>query len=252
MKIVTWNVNGLRSVLSKGLDRFLETCAADVVCLQEIKARPEQVEVDWGAWRALWNPALRPGYSGVLVLSRREPLRVLWGVGDAACDAEGRALALEFPSFYLVNLYAPNAGPELARLGFKIQQWSPALRAFLLRLEQHKPVVFCGDMNVAVEDVDLARPKANEGKAGFTTEEREDFRSLLRTGYVDAFREFEKGPGHYTWWSYRSGARERNVGWRIDYICISRALLPALRSSRILSHVGGSDHCPVEAELTIS
>ena len=249
MKIFSWNVNGLRSVLSKGFEEFLEGAGADAVCLQETKAFPEQVTRDFTGWKVYWNPAKRPGYSGTVTFCRVEPLQFFRGIGHPACDAEGRVLTLEFADFYLVNVYAPNAGPELARLDFKIREWSPSFAAFLSRLEEQKPVVFCGDMNVAVEEVDLARPKENEGKAGFTEEERNEFRRLLGAGYVDTFRLFEKGGGHYTWWSYRAGARQRNVGWRIDYCCASARLLPRLEGARIHAGVLGSDHCPVELRI---
>lgn len=249
MKIVSWNVNGLRAVLGKGFDGFLESSEADLVCLQETKARPEQVGRDFDGWFTFWNPAERPGYSGTAMFSRSEPLSVTSGIGAEEHDREGRVQTAEFKDFFVVNVYVPNIGRELLRLGYRAESWGPAFRNYLTRLAKKKPVVFCGDLNVAHEEIDLARPKENVGNPGFTDEEREDFRQLLACGFLDTFRELEKGGGHYSWWSYRSGARERNVGWRIDYVCISKALRPALRDAFIWPHITGSDHCPVGAVI---
>ena len=250
MKIVSWNVNGLRSILGKGfLDRLGEW-DADVVCLQEIKARPDQVDCDFGDHTCWWNPAQRPGYSGTAVLSRRPPLAVHQGINDPAHDTEGRVLTLEFEKFFLVNLYVPNVGRTLGRMDYRINAWAPALEKFLKTLEKKKPVVFCGDLNVAHKEIDLARPKQNVGNAGFTHEERASFDRLLGLGFTDTFRHVEPGGGHYTWWSYQNAARERNIGWRIDYVCVSNKFLPALEDAFILPGVTGSDHCPVGVRLT--
>ncbi|MBE2205080.1 MAG: exodeoxyribonuclease III [Chthoniobacterales bacterium] len=244
MKIVTWNVNGLRSILGKGLPDYLQTAEADIVCLQEIKARPEQVAHDFSGYHIFWNPAQRPGYSGTAILTRQRPLSVTNGMGHPAHDNEGRIVTAEFQDFFLVNVYTPNSQRELTRLRYRTQEWTPAFLSFLLALESRKPVLFCGDMNVAHREIDLARPKANLRNAGFTIEEREAFDRILDAGFVDSFREFHPGGGHYTWWSYQNGARERNIGWRIDYVCISPRLRPALQSAFIEPHVLGSDHCP--------
>jgi len=249
MKIVSWNVNGVRAALGRGLESFLTESAADIVCLQEVKARREQVPNEFTGWHVAWNAAERPGYSGTATLSRTAPLSVTHGIGTPELDTEGRVITSEYDAFFLVNVYVPNAGQELERLGYRATAWGPAFRAYVAALAEKKPVVFCGDMNVAVEEIDIARPKQNVGSAGFTPEERQDFRDLLAAGFIDTFRVFEKGGGHYSWWSYRAGARQRNVGWRIDYVCISPALLPRLTEAFIWPHVHGSDHCPVGVVL---
>lgn len=249
MKIVTWNVNGLRAILGKGFADFLAREKPDALCLQEIKAKPEQVDSEFPGYRIYWNPAERPGYSGTALLSREEPLSVETRIGESAADSEGRVLTAEYPSFFLVNTYVPNVGRELGRLDYRVKVWGPAYRDHLARLAAKKPVVFCGDMNVAHEPIDLARPKQNVGNAGFTDEERQDFREILGRGFVDSFRVLCPDPGHYTWWSYRSGAREKNIGWRIDYVGVSESLRPQLKSAAIYPHVGGSDHCPASATI---
>jgi len=245
MRLVSWNVNGLRSILTKGLPDYLRKADADVVCLQEIKARPDQVAHDFAGYHVFWNPALKPGYSGTALLSRESPLSVVNGIGEPAHDNEGRVLTAEFKDWFLVNVYTPNSQRELTRLDYRIREWTPAFIAFLKSLEKRKPVIFCGDMNVAHREIDLARPKENTRNAGFTLEEREAFDRVLDAGFIDSFRRFESRGGHYTWWSYQSGARERNIGWRIDYVCVSLALRSSLRSAFIQPEIGGSDHCPV-------
>ena len=250
MRLVSWNVNGLRSILAKGLPDYLRDADADIVCLQEIKARPDQVDHDFAGYHVFWNPALKPGYSGTAILTREKPLSVVNGMGNPAHDNEGRVLTAEFKGFFLVNVYTPNSQRELTRLDYRIREWSPAFIGFLKALEKRKPVIFCGDMNVAHREIDLARPKENTRNAGFTIEEREAFDRVLDAGFLDSFRQFETRGGHYTWWSYQSAARERNIGWRIDYVCISPALRSALRSAFIQPEVGGSDHCPVGIDLT--
>lgn len=245
MKLVSWNVNGLRSILGKGLPDYLQSADADIVCLQEIKARPDQIDHEFPGYHILWNPALRPGYSGTAVLTRAKPLSVTNGIGHPAHDSEGRVITAEFKDFHLVNVYTPNSQRELTRLSYRTKEWTPAFIAFLTALEKRKPVIFCGDMNVAHREIDLARPKANLRNAGFTIEEREAFDQVLDAGFLDSFRQFEQGGGHYTWWSYQNGARARNIGWRIDYVCVSPVLRPALQSAFIEPHILGSDHCPV-------
>jgi len=249
MKIVSWNVNGFRSILGKGFQEVLANSGADVFCLQEIKARQDQVLCDFGPYTCHWNSAVRPGYSGTATLSRSAPLSVSAGIGEAEHDSEGRVLTTEFADFYVVNVYVPNVGRELKRLDYRVSAWGPAFVNFLKRLEQKKPVVVCGDLNVAHNEIDLARPKANVGNAGFTDEERTDFSKFLDAGFVDSFRHFEKGPGHYTWWSYQNSARPRNIGWRIDYACVSASLTLALQEAFIWPDVQGSDHCPVGVVL---
>ena len=249
MRLVSWNVNGLRSILAKGLPDYLRDVDADVVCLQEIKARPDQVAHDFAGYHVFWNPALKPGYSGTALLSRESPLSVVNGIGEPAHDNEGRILTAEFKDWFLVNVYTPNSQRELTRLDYRIREWSPAFIGFLKALEKRKPVIFCGDMNVAHREIDLARPKENTRNAGFTIEEREAFDRVLDAGFQDSFRQFESGGGHYTWWSYQSGARQRNIGWRIDYVCVSSALRSSLRSAFIQPEISGSDHCPVGIEI---
>ena len=249
MKLVSWNVNGLRACLDKGFPDFVATCGADAICLQEVRAHATQVTERWPGWTMHWNPAHKPGYSGTAILTRRAPLAVFPGVGVADHDTEGRVLTAEYDDFFLVTVYMPNAQRELTRLEYRCGQWDPEFLRFLKRLEKAKPVVFCGDLNVSHREIDLANAAANRGNAGFTDEERAGFDRLLKAGFVDTFREFEAGGGHYTWWSNRPGVRERNIGWRLDYFLVSAALQPRLRAAGILPQVMGSDHCPVTLEL---
>lgn len=245
MKLISWNVNGLRSVLGKGFPSYLQESDADIVCLQEIKARPDQVDHQFEGYHMFWNPAAKPGYSGTAVLSRKKPLSVTNGIGRAEHDNEGRVVTVEYKDCFIVNVYTPNSRRELTRLDYRTREWTPAFVEFLTGLEKRKPVVFCGDMNVAHREIDLARPKENTRNAGFTIEEREAFDRILDAGFLDSFRLFEPGGGHYTWWSYQGTARQRNVGWRIDYVCVSHALRSSLASAFIEPEVSGSDHCPV-------
>ena len=247
MKLVSWNVNGLRSILGKS--DYLATSDADVICLQEIKARPDQVDHAFDGFHIFWNPARKPGYSGTAILTRERPVAVTTGIGRDEHDGEGRVITAEFNDRFVVNVYTPNSQRELTRLDYRTREWTPAFVGFLSDLQLRKPVVFCGDMNVAHREIDLARPRANIRNAGFTVEEREAFDRVLEAGFIDTFREFEKGGGHYTWWSYQAGARERNIGWRIDYVCVSKSLRPSLVSAFIEPGVGGSDHCPVGVVL---
>ena len=249
MKFVSWNVNGIRACLRKGFLDFARTADADVLCLQETRAEPHDVELSLDGYHAYWNPAKRKGYSGTAVFTRAEPLDVRLGMGMPAHDTEGRVMTLVFPEWFLVNVYTPNAGRALERLAYRTREWDVAFLAYVKKLEKNRPVVLCGDLNVAHKEIDLARPKANERSAGFTIEERRGFDRIVESGFIDTFREFEQDGGHYSWWSYVSRARDRNVGWRIDYFCISAALRPRLASATILSDVLGSDHCPVNLEL---
>ncbi|MBN2507370.1 MAG: exodeoxyribonuclease III [Verrucomicrobia bacterium] len=249
MRLVSWNVNGLRAILRRNFLDYLAGDRPDVLCLQETRAGPDEVEQLWpAAYTTYWNPARKKGYAGTALFTKRRPLSVRPGLGLPAHDAEGRVLTAEFEEFYVVNVYVPNAQRGLTRLKYR-QQWDAEFLRFLKRLERRKPVVFCGDLNVAHTELDLASPKANVHNHGFTPEERAGFDAFMRKGFVDTFREFEKGGGHYTWWSQMPGVRARNIGWRIDYVLVSKALRPRLKRAFIRSDVFGSDHCPVGIEL---
>jgi exodeoxyribonuclease-3 len=253
MLLVSWNVNGIRAALDKGaLPAFVRQAAPDVLCLQETKARPEQVELplEFAGYHSFWNSAQKPGYSGTAVLSRTKPLAIRHGLGIAGHDAEGRVLTLEFPDFFLVNVYTPNAQNELRRLPYRMQ-WDEAFRTYLRGLQASgKPLVFGGDLNVAHQEIDLARPAENRRSAGFTDEERCGFSKLLEDGFLDTFRHLHPDRREaYSWWSFRGGARARNVGWRIDYFCTSHRLAPRIAQAAIHPEVTGSDHCPVSLTL---
>jgi len=249
MKLISWNVNGLRAVLRKNFLTFLKAEAPDVLCLQETRCGPEEIEQLWpAAYTTYWNCAEKKGYAGTAIFTRVRPLNVSRGIGKNVHDREGRVLTAEYADFFLVNVYVPNSQRALTRLAYR-QEWDRDFLRYLKRLERRKPVVFCGDLNVAHTELDLANPKANVGNHGFTPEERAGFEALVKAGFVDTFREFEKGGGHYTWWSLMPGVRQRNIGWRIDYFLISAALRPRLKSAFIRADVPGSDHCPVGIEL---
>ena len=251
MKLVSWNVNGLRAILGKGMAAAVDALEPDVLCLQEIKARPEQVKDLWiSSWpHQLWNPAEKAGYSGVLILSRAQPLSTSVGIGWPEHDREGRVCTMEFERFYLVNCYTPNSQNELARLPYR-EQWDAAFREYVAGLAEIKPVVFCGDLNVAHEDIDLKNPGPNRGAAGFSDQERGKLNELLAAGFTDSFRYlYPDATGMYSWWSMRFRARERNAGWRIDYFLVSDRLAPQIKKAEILMDVQGSDHCPVLLEL---
>jgi len=249
VKLISWNVNGLRAALRKNFLPFLEAAQPDMLCLQETKCAANDVDQLWPqGYTTHWSAAEKKGYSGTALFTRPCPLRVTTGIGVPEHDREGRVLAAEYADFFLVNVYVPNSKRELTRLAYR-QRWDRDFLCFLKRLERRKPVVFCGDLNVAHTEIDLANPKANVRNHGFTPEERAGFSAFVKAGFVDTFREFEKGGGHYTWWSQMSNARARNVGWRIDYFLISAALRPRLKRAFILPDVTGSDHCPVGIEL---
>jgi exodeoxyribonuclease-3 len=249
VKLISWNVNGLRAVLKKNFLEFLAHEKPDVLCLQETKCHPDQVEQLWPAsYTTFWNSAEKKGYSGTAIFTKTRPLKVTPHLGIAEHDREGRVLTAEFADFFLVNVYTPNSKRELERLPYR-QVWDADFLRYLKKLEKKKPVIFCGDLNVAHTEIDLANPKTNKFTHGFTAEERAGFSAFVAAGFVDTFREFEKGGGHYSWWSQMSDARARNVGWRIDYFLISAALRPRLKRAAILPHVTGSDHCPVVIEL---
>jgi exodeoxyribonuclease-3 len=249
MKLISWNVNGLRSVLRKNFLEYLDVEAPEILCLQETKATLDDVEQLWpNTYTTYWNPAQKKGYSGTTIFTRERPLKVTNGIGIAEHDNEGRVITAEFGDFFLVNVYVPNSKRELTRLPYR-QQWDKDFLKYLKRLEKKKPVIVCGDLNVAHTEIDLANPKANVKNHGFTPEERAGFTSFVESGFVDTFREFERGGGHYTWWSPMGGARSRNVGWRLDYFLISAALRQNLKRAFIQKEVMGSDHCPVGIQL---
>lgn len=250
MKFISWNVNGLRAVLGKGFAEMLKGSDADFFCVQEIKMQEGQADFEHEGYRAFYSYADRKGYSGTAIYSRHEPLSVRTAMGVDEHDHEGRIVALEFAGFYLVNVYVPNSQSELARLGYRMG-WDADFRAFLAGLDAEKPVVVCGDFNVAHQEIDLANPGANRRNAGFTDEERSGFGELLRAGFADSFRELHPDArGAYSWWSYRGRAREKNVGWRIDYFLVSRRIIENVGTAAILPDVMGSDHCPVVLEVS--
>ncbi len=265
VKIYSWNVNGIRAVQKKGLwEPFLAAEQPDILCLQEIKAKPEQIEVNIDDYQAFWYSADKPGYSGTAILSKVTPLQVINGFpeniinkysvsGDAYGDPnkEGRVIAAEFETFWVVTVYTPNGKDDLSRIPLREKQWDPAFLAYCQQLEQTKPVVFCGDLNVAHTEDDLANPKPNRGKKGFTDEERQGFSNFIAAGFVDTLRLFEQGNSHYSWWSHFAKARERNVGWRIDYFLVSSSLKSKVKAAAIHAGVFGSDHCPVSITLDI-
>lgn len=249
MKLISWNVNGLRAILRQGFLEYLEREQPDLLCLQETRCDPNDVEALWPArYTPYWNGAEKKGYSGTALFTTIRPLAVTRGMGRPEHDREGRVLTAEFADFFLVNVYVPNAQRGLTRLAYR-QQWDRDFLRYLRRLERRKPVLWCGDLNVAHTELDLANPKANVKNHGFTPEERAGFSAYLRAGFVDTFRAFESGGGHYTWWSRMHHARARNIGWRIDYVLLSPALRPRLERAFIQPTVLGSDHCPVGLEL---
>ena len=249
MKLISWNVNGLRACMSKGFLDFFNRADADVFCLQETKLQPDQIQLELPGYEQYWNSAVKKGYSGTAVFTRVPPLSVHYGIGSSEHDDEGRAITVEFEDFFLVTCYTPNAQRGLARLDFRMA-WEDELRAYLKGLEGKKPVVLCGDLNVAHQEIDLKNPGPNRGNAGFSDEERAKMTELLNAGFVDTYRYFYPDTtGAYTWWSYMYHARENNAGWRIDYFITSEALKDRLVDSKIHADVMGSDHCPVELVL---
>ena len=249
MKFVSWNVNGLRACVGKGFMESFNTLDADVFCLQETKLQEGQIELDLPGYYQYWNYAEKKGYSGTAVFTRTEPISVSYGLGIEEHDKEGRVITLEFEDYYLVTVYTPNAQEGLARIDYRMA-WEDAFLAYLKKLEEKKPVVFCGDLNVAHEEIDLKNPKSNRGNAGFSDEERGKMTVLLSNGFIDTFRYFYPDrEGIYSWWSYRFRARENNAGWRIDYFIVSEALKDRLKSVDIHNEIYGSDHCPVELVL---
>lgn len=265
MKIYSWNVNGIRAVLRKEMFMpFIEAEKPDILCLQETKAQPGEAIIDLPDYYEYWNSAEKKGYSGTAIYSKIEPLHILNGLpeeiqkkydmtedGYGDPNTEGRVLAAEYKDFYIVTVYTPNAKDDLSRVPLREKHWDPAFLEYCQYLEKNKPVIFCGDLNVAHTELDLANPKPNDGKKGFTKEERTGFQNFIDAGFVDTFRMFKEGNGFYTWWSNFGGARSRNVGWRIDYILVSKALKDKVKAADIHPSVMGSDHCPVSIELDV-
>ena len=244
MKLISWNVNGLRAALKKNFIQSVKDMKPDILCLQETRVSQHEINVDLDGYQQYFNSAKKRGYSGTAVFSTTPPESVSYGLGMDEHDSEGRVITLEFKDFQLVNVYTPNAQHELLRLDYR-QKWDADFHSFIKELERKKPVIFCGDLNVAHKEIDLKNPKSNQHNPGFTIEERRGLDRYIESGFIDTFREFNQEPGNYTWWSYRFNARAKNIGWRIDYFCISKALRPRLKDAFILKAVMGSDHCPV-------
>jgi exodeoxyribonuclease III len=250
MKIISWNVNGIRAAIKKGFYDFVKKENPEIICLQETKAHPDQVDMELHDYEHhYWNSAEKKGYSGTAIFSKVKPKSVLYGIGIEEHDKEGRIISVEYEDFFLVNAYIPNSKRELLRLEYR-QRWDADFLSFLNKLEESKPVILCGDLNVAHKDIDLKNPRPNYNKSpGFTQTEIDGFENFLKAGFVDSFREFTKEAGHYTWWSYMFKARDRDIGWRIDYFLVSKSLMAKVEKSYILKAVLGSDHCPVSLEL---
>jgi exodeoxyribonuclease-3 len=263
MKIYSWNVNGIRATLKKGtFQSFMAAHKPDILCLQETKAERGQIEIELPGYHEYWNSAVKKGYSGTAIFAKSEPLKVINGFPETFAKRfkfadelerdsgeEGRVITAEFEKFYTVTVYTPNAKDDLSRLPLRFEHWDPAFLAYCKQLEKKKPVIFCGDLNVAHTELDLANPKPNRGKKGFTDEERKGFQNMLDAGFVDTFRMFTQGNGHYSWWSHFANSRARNVGWRIDYFLVSAKLRDSVKTAKIHADVLGSDHCPVSITL---
>lgn len=263
MKIISWNVNGIRAAHKKGFFiPFIQKCKPDILCLQETKAHQNQSEVDLPDYEEYWNSATKAGYSGTAIFSKQKPLLVTYNIplqiekkyrltedGYGNPNIEGRVIVLEYPNFYVVSVYTPNSKDDLSRIPLRKNQWDPAFLEYMITLERKKPVIFCGDLNVAHTEEDLARPKENKDRKGFTIEEREGIDNIISCGFIDTFRLFTKGNGHYTWWSHFANARAKNIGWRIDYIFISSKLKTKIKRASIYQEVLGSDHCPIGIEI---
>ncbi|WHY64121.1 exodeoxyribonuclease III [Cytobacillus firmus] len=251
MKLVSWNVNGIRACVKKGFIDYFKEVDADIFCIQESKLQEGQIELILDGYHQYWNYALKKGYSGTAVFTKKEPISVRYGLGDDETEPEGRILTLEYEDFYLVNVYTPNSKRDLARLPYRLE-WEERIREYLLELDGIKPVIMCGDLNVAHNEIDLKNAKSNRGNSGFTDEERDRMTRLLGSGFVDAFRyKYPEAEGAYTWWSYMAKVRERNIGWRIDYFIISEKLQKKIIDSQIHCDIMGSDHCPVALEMDL-
>ncbi|MBU5343153.1 exodeoxyribonuclease III [Caldifermentibacillus hisashii] len=251
MKLVSWNVNGLRACVKKGFLEYFHDIDADIFCIQETKLQEGQIDVDLPGYLQYWNYAEKKGYSGTAVFTKYEPLTVSYGFSPEESEREGRIITLEYENFYLVNVYTPNSQRDLARLEFRLE-WEDKLKKYLLALNEKKPVVYCGDLNVAHQEIDLKNAKSNIGNSGFTYEEREKMTNLLASGFIDTFRYLHPDAvDHYTWWSYMNKVRERNIGWRIDYFIVSESIKEKIVNADIHSHVLGSDHCPILLEIDL-
>lgn len=248
MKLISWNVNGIRACLTKGFSEFFKNIDADIFCLQETKCQPEQIELEFEGYTSYWNSAEKKGYSGTAIFTKKQPIKVTYGIGIEEHDKEGRIITLEFKEFYLVTNYTPNAKRELERLEYRMI-WEDEIRKYLLELNKKKPVIMCGDLNVAHEEIDLKNPKTNKGNAGFTDEERGKMTELLNSGFIDSYRYLYPEKIEYSWWSYMGHAREKNVGWRIDYFIVSNDFKEKIKDATIYTKVLGSDHCPVGLEI---
>ncbi|MCR1840747.1 exodeoxyribonuclease III [Murimonas intestini] len=251
MKLISWNVNGLRACVQKGFIDFFNEIDADVFCIQESKLQEGQIELELPGYHQYWNYAVKKGYSGTAIFTKEEPLNVSYGIGIEEHDQEGRVITLEFGDYYVVTVYTPNSQNELARLDYRMK-WEDEFLRYLKGLEEKKPVIFCGDLNVAHKEIDLKNPKTNRKNAGFTDEEREKFTRITESGFIDTYRYFYPDTEEvYSWWSYRFRAREKNAGWRIDYFCVSECLKDKLVDAKIHTEVFGSDHCPVELDIEL-
>ena len=248
MKLISWNVNGIRACLNKGFSDFFKEVNADIFCLQETKCQPEQINLEFEGYTSYWNSAERKGYSGTAIFTKKQPVNVTYGIGIEEHDKEGRIITLEFENFYLVTNYTPNAKRELERLDYRME-WEDENRKYLLELNKKQPVIMCGDLNVAHEEIDLKNPKTNKGNAGFTNEEREKMTELLNAGFIDSYRYLYPEKIEYSWWSYMGHAREKNVGWRIDYFIVSNDFRENIKDATIYTEILGSDHCPVGLEI---
>ena len=249
MKLISWNVNGIRACVNKGFKDFFKNVNADVFCIQETKCQKDQIDLEFEGYYSFWNSAEKKGYSGTAIFSKIKPLKVTYGIGIEEHDKEGRIITLEFDNFFLVNNYTPNSKRELERLDYR-QVWEDEIRAYLLKLNKTKPVIMCGDLNVAHNEIDLKNPKTNHNNAGFTDEERSKMTELLNSGFTDSFRFlYPNKKGCYSWWYYMGHAREKNIGWRIDYFIVSNDINNKIKDAKIHSDIYGSDHCPVELDI---
>ena len=248
MKIISWNVNGIRACLNKGFSEFFKEINADIFCIQETKCQPEQIELKFEGYISYWNSAEKKGYSGTAIFTKKQPINVTYGIGIEEHDKEGRIITLEFDDFYLVTNYTPNAKRELERLDYRMV-WEDEIRKYLLELNTKKPVIMCGDLNVAHEEIDLKNPKTNKGNAGFTNEERGKMTELLNSGFIDSYRYLYPEKTEYSWWSYMGRAREKNVAWSIDYFIVSNDFKEKIKNATIYTEILGSDHCPVGLEI---
>ena len=251
MKLISWNVNGIRACINKGFKDFFNEIDADIFCIQETKCQKDQIDLEFKGYTSYWNSAEKKGYSGTAIFTKQKPISVTYGIGIEEHDKEGRVITLEFEKFYMINIYTPNSKRELERLEYR-QIWEDEIRKYMLKLNENKPVIMCGDLNVAHNEIDLKNPKTNRHNAGFTDEERNKMTELLDAGFVDTFRVlYPDKENAYSWWSYMGHAREKNVGWRIDYFIVSKSIENCIKEAKIHSEILGSDHCPVELEIDI-